>query len=64
MGYVSVDEHIEELRLDSESIIFEMTADGWSATKLTKMGWFRASALTIRDATAALSAQIRAALAR
>lgn len=62
-GAVCSDHHIDELRLDSESIIFEMTPDGWCAAKLTKMGWFRGSALTIGEATAALSAQIRAALA-
>ena len=57
------DQQIDELRLDSESIIFEITPDGWCAMKLTRMGWFRGRALTIRDATAALCAQIRAALA-
>jgi hypothetical protein len=56
-------QHIEELHLDCESIIFEMTPDGWCAAKLTELGWFRGRALTISDATAALSAQIRAALA-
>jgi Fe2+ transport system protein FeoA len=57
------DRHIDELRMDSESIIFEMTSDGWCATKLTKMGWFRGSAVTIGEAAAALAAQIRAAQA-
>jgi hypothetical protein len=71
MGYLArgksatyVDRAIDELRLDSESIIFEMTSEGWSAMKLTKLGWFRASAVTIRGATAALSAEISAAFAR
>jgi hypothetical protein len=54
---------MDELRIDSESIIFEMTAEGWCATKLTRLGWFRGTALTIADATAALSAKIRAAAA-
>jgi hypothetical protein len=54
---------IEELRLDTESIIFEMTPEGWSATKLTKLGWFRGSADTIGEAADALCAEIRAALA-
>ena len=57
------DQHIDELRLDSESIIFEITPHGWCATKLTKMGWFRASALTISGAAEALCAEIRAAAA-
>ncbi len=60
-GSACSDQHIDELRLDSESIIFEMTSEGWCASKLTKMGWFRGSALTIGEATAALSAKIRAA---
>ena len=60
MEYVACDA-TDELRLDSESIIFEMTSEGWRATKLTKMGWFRSSALTIAEATAALSAKIRTA---
>ena len=54
-------EHIEELRFDSESIILEITPHGWCATKLTKMGWFRGSALTISEAAAVLCAKIRAA---
>jgi hypothetical protein len=58
-----LDRHIDELRLDDESIIFEMTPHGWCATKLTKMGWFRGSALTIGEAAAVLCAKIRAAAA-
>ena len=54
-------DHIDELRLDSESIILEITPHGWCATKLTEMGWFRGSALTISDAAAVLCAKIRAA---
>ena len=56
-------EHIDELRLDSESIILEITPHGWRATKLTDMGWFRGSALTISDAAEVLCAKIRAAAA-
>ena len=59
----SADQHIDELHLDSESIIFEITPHGWCATKLTKMGWFRGSALTISEAAAVLCAKIRAAAA-
>ena len=54
---------VDELRLDSESIIFEITPSGWSAMKLTRIGWFRASALTIAEVRAAPTAQIRTALA-
>ena len=60
-GSTSSDRDIDELRLDSESIIFEITPHGWCATKLTRMGWFRGSALTINDAAAVLCAKIRAA---
>jgi hypothetical protein len=60
-GSACSDHHLDDLRLDSESIIFEITPDGWCATKLTKLGWFRGSALTIAEAIAVLSANIRAA---
>ena len=51
----------DELNLDAESIIFEIVPEGWHARKLTQLGWFSATALTIREATAALRAQIRSA---
>lgn len=57
------DPHIDELRLDSESIILEITPQGWCATKLTRMGWIRGSAFTISEAAAVLCAKIRAASA-
>jgi hypothetical protein len=53
----------DELRLDTEPIIFEITPAGWSAMKLTRAGWFRSSARTIEGARAALTARIRTALA-
>ena len=54
---------VDELRLDREPIIFEITPSGWNAMKLTRFGWFRSSARTIDGARAALSARIRTALA-
>ena len=62
-GSTCSDQHLDELRLDSESIIFEITPDGWCAKKLTKMGWFRGNALTMGEAVAVLCAKIRAAAA-
>jgi hypothetical protein len=53
----------DELSLETEPIIFEMTSAGWRASKLTRRGWFESSARTIDDARAALAARIRLALA-
>ena len=51
----------DELRLDTESIILEITPQGWSGMKLTRMGWFRAIADTIEEVHASIAAQIRSA---
>jgi hypothetical protein len=53
----------DELRLDMESIILEMTPQGWRGMKLTRMGWFRAIADTIEEVHASIAAQIRSARA-
>jgi hypothetical protein len=53
----------EELKLDTESIILEITPQGWSGMKLTRMGWFRAIADTIEEVNASIAAQIRSARA-
>jgi hypothetical protein len=65
MGHTPADDASvhDVLRLDTESIILEMTPHGWSGMKLTRMGWFRAIADTIDEVNASIAAQIRSARA-
>jgi hypothetical protein len=48
-------------RLDAESIILEILPDGWSARKLTRIGWLTGSAVTLDAARSVLGEQIRLA---